>query len=125
MSEQAKIMQDIHTIVMSILKTGTATIEEADEIDRLEALLDEQKCFKEIDDINHTSQGEEIAGLFFRDDYEKAINKMLECEISPEDFFGFVEYYYDDDHEDEELTEMFTGAFRRGVNEAYQARLNS
>ena len=125
MSEQAKIMQDIHTIVMSILKTGTATIEEADAIDRLEALLDEQKCFKEIDDIHHTSQGEEIAGLFFRDDYEKAINKMLECEISPEDFFGFVEYYYDDDHEDEELTEMFTGAFRRGVNEAYQAMLNS
>jgi len=125
MSEQAKIMQDIHTIVMSILKTGTATIEEADEIDRLEALLDEQKCFKEVDEINHISQGEEIASMFFRDDYEKAIDKMLECEISPEDFFGFVEYYYDDDHEDEELSEMFTGAFRRGVNEAYQARLNS
>ena len=125
MSEQAKIMQDIHTIVMSILKTGTATIEEADEIERLEALLDEQKCFKEVDEINHISQGEEIASMFFRDDYEKAIDKMLECEISPEDFFGFVEYYYDDDHEDEELSEMFTGAFRRGVNEAYQARLNS
>ena len=125
MSEQAKIIKDIHTIVMSILKTGTATIEEADEIDRLEALLDEQKCFKEVDEINHISQGEEIASMFFRDDYEKAIDKMLECEISPEDFFGFVEYYYDDDHEDEELSEMFTGAFRRGVNEAYQARLNS
>ena len=125
MSEQAKIIQDIHTIVMSILKTGNATIEEADAIDRLEALLDEQKCFKEIDDIHHTSQGEEIASLFFSDNYDKAIHKMLECEISPEDFFGFVEYYYDDDHEVEDLTEMFTGAFKRGVNEVYKARANS
>ena len=125
MSEQAKIMQDIHTIVMSILKTGTATIEEADEIDRLEALLDEQKCFKEINHENHTCQGEEIASLFFSDNYDKALNKMLECEISPEDFFGFVEYYYDDEHEDEELTEMFTGTFKRGVNEAYKERSDS
>ena len=125
MSEQTKIMQDIHTIVVSILKSGTATIQEADEIDRLEILLSEQECFKEINHDKHSCQGEEIASLFFSDNYDKALNKMLECKISAEDFFGFVDYYYDEEHEDEDLTEMFTGEFKRGVNEAYKARANS
>ncbi len=122
MSEQSKIIAQIQQLVMTILKNGSATIEEADEIDRLEALLYQQKCFKKIDSAKHENQGEEIATLFFSENYTDAINKMYECKISPEDFFGFVEYFYDDEHEDEELTEMFTDAFIAKVNEDYRIK---
>lgn len=122
MSEQAKILAEINKIIMNILKTGSATIEEADMIDELETLLYQQKCFKETNDANHVNQGEEIATLFFNDHYVEAINKMCDYEITPDDFFAFADYYYDDEHEDEELAEMFTGQFIQGVNEAYAVK---
>ena len=122
MSEQAKILAEINKIIMNILKTGSASVEEADKIDELEALLYQQKCFKELENSEHANQGEEIATLFFKDQYAQAMTKMCECEITPEDFFAFVDYYYDDEHEDEALTEMFTGEFVKGVNEAYAVK---
>ena len=122
MSEQARILSEINKIIMNILKTGSASVEEADRIDELEALLYQQKCFQELSNSEHVNQGEEIATLFFKDQYAQAINKMCECEITPDDFFAFVDYYYDDEHEDEELTEMFTDEFVRGVNEAYAVK---
>lgn len=122
MSEQARILAEINTIIMNILKTGSASVEEADKIDELEALLHQQKCFKELENSEHANQGEEIATLFFNDQYEQAINKMCESEITPEDFFAFVDYHYDDEHEDEELVEMFTGVFIQGVDEAYAVK---
>lgn len=122
MSEQARILEEINKIIMNILKTGSASVEEADRIDELEALLYQQKCFKEIDNSEHVNQGEEIATLFFNDKYMEAINKMCEYEITPDDFFAFADYYYDDEHEDEELTEMFTDVFVKGVNEAYSVK---
>lgn len=122
MSDQAKILAEINAIIMNILKTGSASVEEADKIDELEALLHQQTCFKELENSEHVNQGEEIATLFFNDRYTQAINKMYECEITPEDFFAFVDYYYDDEHEDEALTEMFTGEFAKGVNEAYAVK---
>ncbi|MDP2077575.1 MAG: hypothetical protein Q8N01_07450 [Sulfuricurvum sp.] len=122
MSEQARILAEINAIIMNILKTGSASVEEADKIDELEALLQQQKCFKETTDGAHANQGEEIAILFFTDRYMEAINKMCECEISPDDFFAFVDYHYDEDHEDEALVEMFTNAFVADVNNAYRLK---
>ena len=125
MSEQARILSEINKIIMNILKTGSASVEEADKIDELEALLHQQKCFKEIENSAYTNQGEEIATLFFNEHYVEAIDKMCECEISPDDFFAFADYHYDDDHEDENLVEMFTNVFIAGVNEAYESKCKS
>jgi hypothetical protein len=125
MSEQARILAEINMIIMNILKTGSASVEEADKIDELEALLHQQKCFKEIVDSEHANQGEEIAALFFNEHYAEAINKMCECEITPADFFAFTDYHYDDDHEDENLVEMFTNVFIKSVNEAYEMKCKS
>lgn len=124
MSEQARIIAEIHGIVMGVLKTGSASVEEADKIDELEALLYQQKCYEEINHDNHAYLGEEIATLFFNDHYSEGIEKMCENEIAPDDFFGFTQYHYDD-HEDEELAEMFTNVFIKGVNEAYELQCKS
>ena len=125
MSEQARILSEINKIIMNILKTGSASVEEADKIDELEALLHQQKCFKEIENSAYANQGEEIATLFFNEHYVEAIDKMCKCEISPDDFFAFADYHYDDDHEDEDLVEMFTNVFIAGANEAYESKCKS
>lgn len=125
MSEQAKILAEINKIIMNILKTGSASVEEADKVDELEALLHQQKCFIEIENSEHANQGEEIATLFFTDHYMEAIDKMYDCEITPDDFFAFTDYHYDDEHEDEDLVEMFTNVFIAGVNEAYNMKCTS
>lgn len=122
MSEQARIIAEIHEIVMSILKSGSVSEAEGDKIDGLEDLLHKQNCFKEVDDSEHPYQGEKIASLFFAGENAQAIDKMIECEITPDDFFGFVDYHYDDDHDHEDLVEMFTDAFIAGVSEEYQSK---
>jgi hypothetical protein len=121
MSEQAKILLEINKIIMNILKTGQASVEEAHRIDELEALLQQQQCFKESKSAAYANQGEEIAALFFDDNSTQAIKKMCEYAITPEDFFAFVDYHYDDEHEDEESTQMFTHEFIEGVVEAYRS----
>ena len=118
MSEQAKILAEMQEIIMNILKNGSASVEEGNRIDELEALMLKQKCYKESDHAEHDYQGEEIASLFFSDSYTEAIDKMCECEITPDDFFGFIEYH----DEDEEFTEMFTDAFIADVTKAYQSK---
>lgn len=120
-SEQARILSEINKIIMSILKTGQASVEEADTIDELEALLHQQPCFRESQSDSYANQGEEIASLFFNNNSTEAINKMCEYTVTPEDFFAFVDYHYDDEHEDEELTQMFTKTFATEVEKAYQA----
>ena len=122
MTEQTKIIAEKHELIMEILKTGSATVEQGDKIDALEELLFEQKCFKEIGSETHANQGEEIASLFFDGSITQAIDKMVVYEISPEDFFGFVEYHYDEDHKDEDKIKMFTGAFVADVNKAYLSK---
>lgn len=112
-------------LIMEIIKTGATNIEQANKMDALERSLFKQRAFKEIKHDKHTYQGEEIATLFFNDNYKEAIDKLYECKISPEDFFGFVNYYYDEDHEDEELTQMFTDAFIAQVNKDYQEKRES
>ena len=121
MSEQAKILAEMQEIIMTILKNGSASVEEGNRIDELEALLHKQKCYKEIDHVEHDYQGEEIAGLFFSDSYTEAIDKMCEYEITPDDFFGFIEYH----DEDEDFTEMFTDVFIADVTKAYQSKCKS
>ena len=117
MSEQARILAELQSVIMGILKTGSASEAEGRRIDELQELLYEQKCFKEIDHPEYSNKGEEIAGLFFNDSYAKAIEKMHEYEITPDDFFGFVEYHYDEDEDD--AIEMFTDSFIADVKKSY------
>ena len=123
MSEQSRILAEIHALVMEILKTGSVSEEEGVKIDALEELLHKQNCYKEIENSAYSCQGEEIASLFFGDAYSQAIDKMVEYEITPEDFFGFVQYHYDEEHEDEEKIEMFTGAFMTKVHNDYRLKI--
>ena len=116
MSEQAKILEEMQELIMSIIKTGTATPEQGQRIDELEALLHEQKCYREINHPEHSCQGEEIASLLFNGNKTQAIEKMLEWEITSDDFFGFIQYH----DEDEEFTDVFTEVFMADVNEAYR-----
>ena len=121
MSEQSKILAEMQEIIMNILKNGTASVEQGNRMDELEALMYQQKCYKEIDHEDYDYLGEEIAGLFATDHYMEAIDKMCECEITPEDFFGFIEYH----DEDEEFTEMFTDDFIADVTKVYQSKCKS
>jgi len=125
MSEQAKILAEIGQIVMNVFKTGSVSMEESVRMQELETLLHKQRAFKEVDHPDNTYQGEVIASLFFNDQYKEAIDKLYEYKITPEDFFGFVEYHYDDDHEDEDLTEMFTDNFIDKVTKDYLVKCKS
>jgi len=121
MSEQAKILAEMQEIIMTILANGAASEAEGNRIDELEELLHQQKCYKEIDHQEYAYQGEEIAGLFFSDHYIEAINKMCEYEITPDDFFGFIEYH----DEEEEYADMITNVFIAQVNKDYQSKCQS
>ena len=121
MSEQAKILAEMQAIIMTILKNGSASEAEGNRIDELEEMLHEQKCYKEINHPEYEYQGEEIAGLFFTDHYMEAIDKMCECEITPEDFFGFIEYH----DEEEEYADMITNVFIAQVNKDYLSKCQS
>lgn len=125
MSEQSKILAEIGQIVMNVFKTGAVSMEESNRMQELETLLHKQRCFKNAGHPDHDYQGEVIASLFFNDKYTEAIDKMYEYKITPEDLFGFVEYHYDEDHEDEELTEMFTQAFIEKVHNDYLNKCKS
>jgi hypothetical protein len=126
MTEQSKILKDLHELIMEILKTGTATPEQGAKIDKLEATLFKQRCFKKNSSTNHANQGEEIAALFFDKQFDAAIDKMYEYKINTEDFFGFTQYYYDDEHEDETLAEeTFTPSFIEEVSKAYEVKCAS
>ena len=115
MSEQAKILQEMQELVMNILKTGSVSEEEGKKIDYLEDLLHEQKCFKELDSEEYDYLGEEIANLFLNDKKIQAVKKLIDYDISPEDFFGFAQYHY----EDEEEIQMFTDIYVAEINRLY------
>ena len=115
MSEQAKILAEMQTIIMSILTSGSASPTEGQRIDELEALLHQQKCYTQIENKKYDYLGEEIIGLFVNDHYEEALNKMYNIQITPEDFFGFVEYH----DEEEEFIEFFTQSFMQKVTKEY------
>jgi hypothetical protein len=121
MSEQAKILAELQQIIMTILKNGSASEAEGQRIDELEALLHEQKCYQEIDHEAYEYLGEEIAGLFASDRSMEAIEKMCECDITPEDFFGFIAYH----DEDEEYIDLFTDAFIAEVKKVYESKCQS
>ena len=122
MSEQAKILENMYEVIMDILKKGTPSIADSHKIEELEVLLFEQNCFKKSKDEKYDSQGEEIASLFFSSKNAQAVEKMYAYEITPEDFFGFVEYHYDEDHPDEEVTHIFTEAFIKDVTTSFQSK---
>ena len=120
MTEQAKILTEMQTLVMDILKKGAATEEEGNKLHELEDLMLTQKCYKSTENEDYQYIGEEIASLFLNDDNNNAIDKMLEGEITPEDFFGFIEYHYDEDEEDEEkIINVFTASTREDINNKY------
>lgn len=122
MSEQSKILEKMQDLITEILKSGTASVEQGSMIDALEAQLFKQRSFKESSVDGNDIQGEEIAGLFFQDKFEEAIHKLYEFKITPEDFFGFVSYHYDE--EDDPEVEIFTEAFCQKVLTAYTQRCN-
>lgn len=121
MSEQAKILEKMQELIMGILKSGSATVEQGNQLDALEASLHKQRCFKKSSDSKYEIQGEEIAGLFFSDSYKEGIEKLYDYKISSSDFFGFVEYHYDED-EEEELLEKFSDSFIAQVHKDYELR---
>jgi len=121
MSEQAKILAQMYELITNILKTGQASEEEGKRIDELEEMLLQQKCYEKVDNAESDYLGEEIARLFFNEKYEEAVNKLYENAISPEDFFAFAEYHFDEE-EDEENLELFTQAFMVKVKTDYEAK---
>jgi len=121
MTEQSKIIAELHILIMAILKNGSASVEQGHELDKLEDILLQQNCFKEMKDSEYTYQGEEIAALFLSNSYNQAIDKMCEYNILPEDFFGLTQYHFDeDDDEEEELVKMFTNNFISEVVKAHK-----
>lgn len=121
MSEQAKILEKMQELIMEILKSGAASVEQGNKLDELEAILHKGRCFKKSSHTEYDTQGEEIAALFVNDSYKEAIDKLYEYKISSSDFFGFVEYHFDED-DDEELLEKFTDAFIAEVNRDYELK---
>jgi len=121
MSEQSKILEEMQQLVMQILKTGTATEEEGDRLDELEEQMLKQKCYRPVNGKNGSNQGEEIAELLFNNDIAGAIDKMSEYEITPEDFFGFAAYHF----EDEPRVGIFTKSFMADVEKSYKAKVST
>ncbi|MEA3371753.1 MAG: hypothetical protein U9Q40_10475 [Campylobacterota bacterium] len=126
MSEQGKLLVQMQELITEILKSGSASAEQGSRLDKLEDQLHKQRCFKKSKNAEYETQGEEIAGLFFNDSYKEAIDKLYEYKISSEDFFGFVEYHFDEDEEDEqEILEKFTDSFTAGVHKDYELKCKS
>ncbi|PHR56554.1 MAG: hypothetical protein COA44_08070 [Arcobacter sp.] len=124
MSEQAKILEDLQELIMEILKSGSASAEQGNKLDKLEAQLFKQRSFKKSTHEDYDIQGEEIAGLFVNDSYSQAIDKLYEYKITSNDFFGFVQYHFDED-DDSELLEVFSDAFIAKVNKDYEVKCES
>ena len=126
MSEQAKILAEMQELIMGIIKTGSASVEQGNKLDRLEASLHKQRCFKPSTNPTYKSQGEEIAYLFVANAYQEAINKLYEYKINSNDFFGFVDYHFDEDEEDEkEIMDIFSDEFMQKVNKDYDLKCQS
>lgn len=121
MSEQAKILAKLQDLIMEIMKTGTATVEQGNKIDKLEAQLHKQKCYREINHPEYSYQGEEIAGLLSKGKAEEAIDKMYTWKITADDFFGFIGYH----DEDEEYADIFTNEFIADIGKAYASKCAS
>ena len=111
MSRQAKILADIQELVMKILKNGSVSEEEGIAITTLEDELFKENSFKPSESKHGSLQGEEVATLFFNNNVTDAVDKLIEYEITAEDFFGFIGYHYDEEHPDEGLIVMFTPDF--------------
>ena len=118
MSEQSKILAEIQQLIMQILKTGTATEEEGKRLDELEEQMLKQKCYRPVNGENGSNQGEVIAELLFSNNITSATDKMIEYEITPEDFFGFAAYHY----EDEPRVGIFTKSFMADVEKSYKEK---
>ena len=126
MSEQARILAEMQGLIMDILKSGSASVEQGRKLDELEAQLYKQRCFKKSSNPDYELQGEEIAGLFVNDSYKEAIDKLYEYKITSDDFLGFIEYHYDEDEEDEaQVIEKFTEEMIAKIHEDYQLRCQS
>lgn len=116
MSEQGKILKEMQNIIMNIMKNSSASVEESNRIDELEKLLLEQNSYIEIDHPKHTYIGEEIAELLINNNYDEAIDKMYQYDITSKDFFGFINYH----DEDEEFYDIFTDEFKDNINNLYK-----
>jgi len=89
MSEQARILEELQVLIMEILKSGSASVAQGKKLDELEAMLWKQKCFKATSHVDYECQGEEITGLFTKDSFAEAIDKMYEYKINSTDYIPF------------------------------------
>ena len=122
MSEQSKILEKMQNLITEILKSGTASVEQGEKIDALEVQLFKQKSFKETPNEAEDIQGEVIANLLFNKAFKEAVDKLYDYKITPEDFFGFIGYHYDEDDNPE--VELFTDEFCTQIGQAYEVRCN-
>lgn len=125
MSEQGKILDDLEKLIMDILKTGSASPEQEVKLDRLEDLLYKQKSFQKGEDNNFSCKGEEIASLLFANNSQGAVEKLYQYKITPEDFFGFAQYHYDEGEEEVLVEDMFTGKFQSDIKRDFAVYKNS
>ena len=121
MSEQAKILLAMEELIMEILKSGSTTEEQGKQLDALEDLMYQQNSYKEIEHEEFSYQGEEVTSLFLKDSYTQAIEKLCKYKITPDDFFGFVEYHYEDD----DFSGTFTDTFMSDVKKAYLSKCDN
>ncbi len=120
MSVQAQLLAQIQELVMKILKNGTVTEEEGLSINSLEDELFKQNSFKASTTKQGSLQGEEIATLFFNNSIDEGTEMLKTYEITPPDFFGFIDYHYDEEHPDEAHIGMFTQSFITELDEKYK-----
>ena len=118
MSEQEQILENLQDLIMEILKSGSASIEQGKRLDALEATLFKQKSFKKSSDSEYDLQGEEIAGLIVKESVSEAVAKLYEYKITSTDFFGFVDYHFDED-DDVEILAAFSDALKEKVHADY------
>ena len=109
--------QELQSIIMHILKTNTASMEDSKRIEDLEALLYEQNSYAKIDHPEYDYIGELIANLLVINKHTEAIDKMYEYDITSKDFFGFINYH----DEDEEFYDIFTKEFIENINSQYKS----
>jgi len=110
MSRQSQIIEDIEKLVMKILENGSVSEEEGIAIDTLEEKLYQENAFV---------KGEAVANLFFENKIQEGVAKLIEEKITPKDFFGFIDYHYDEEHPDEGKIGIFTESFVSDINKQY------
>lgn len=118
MSEQKIILTKMQTLIMNILKNGTASEEEASQLDSLEASLQNQPCFKSSEDPQYALLGEEVTALVQSGKLENAADLLNTHDISAEDYLDFIDYHFEDEEEIEDIDDDVRAALTQACAKA-------